>query len=196
MPSLVVHLLIPPLVLLATRRYSPKLCLALLPLSLISDLDFFIPPHRALLHSVFLPVALVALAHHWGKQGPLLRGRVDVAHVAAFYLVSHSLMDLFVGGVTPFWPLSEQTLFIDAYVLVDTRTLEFFPTFEPGTQEGVPQVSPLYEFFEGVQAGILSLTLVTFGVLAVQRMLRVKREVVIVAPEAPRASVRRFPPGR
>jgi hypothetical protein len=180
-PSLVVHLLIPPLVLLATGRFPWKLVVLLLPLSLLPDIDFFVPPHRALFHSVFLPVALLALAQRWRLQGK--EERFAPAVVAAFYLGSHSLMDLFVGGVVPFWPITEHTFYIDAYVLVDTRTLEFFPTFEPGTQDGVPQVSPLYEFFEGVQAGMLALVLLTFGTLAVQRMRRTERRVVVVAPD-------------
>ena len=195
-PSLVIHLLIPPLVLLATGRFSWKLVLALLPLSLLPDIDFFVPPHRALFHSVFLVAALLALAWHWDKQG--LKQRVAPAVIAAFYLGSHSLMDLFVGGVVPLWPLSDQTFYVDVYVLVNTRTLEFFPTLEPGSVAGVPEVTPLYEFFEGVQAGILSLVLVTALVLVVQRMRTVKREVVVVAPDEkePRrpSTVRKVPP--
>lgn len=153
MPSVVVHLLIPPLVLLSTRRFPFRLVMALLPLSLAPDLDFFIPPHRALLHSAFLVAALLALSWRWRTHGQALRA--DAALVAAFYLGSHSLMDLFVGGVVPLWPLTDRTFFIDVQVLINTRTLEPFPTFEPGTQAGVPEVSPIYEFLDGVEFGIL-----------------------------------------
>ncbi|HEV8359189.1 MAG TPA: metal-dependent hydrolase [Candidatus Thermoplasmatota archaeon] len=184
MSSLVIHLLIPPLVALATRRFPLKLVLLLLPFSLLPDIDFFVPPHRALFHSVFLVAIFGAYAWRAGELGkPSHR---DAALLAAFYLGSHSLMDLFVGGVVPLWPLSDQTFYIDVQILIDTRTLQPFPTFEPGTQQGVPEVTPLYEFLDGVQFGILVLTLLVAGAAAVRRMRHVKREVVVVAPDAPR----------
>lgn len=180
MPSLLVHLLVPPLVVLATRRVPPGVALALLPLALAPDLDFFLSPHRALLHSVFLPAALGALAWRWRERG--LEARALAALVGAFYLASHGLLDLFAGGVVPFWPLSDRTFFLDVGLVFDTRTLEPFPLFEPGSQEGVPPVAPLYEFLDGTQFGILVLVLATFGVLALRRAGRVRRVAVVVAP--------------
>lgn len=182
MPSLLIHLLIPPLVLLATRRFPPRLVLGLLVFSLLPDADFFVPPHRALFHSVFLPLALCGA---WWRWRPATPARADAALVAAYYLVSHSLMDLFVGGVTPLFPLTDRTFFIDVQILINTRTLEPFPTFEPGSQQGVPELSPLYEFLDGVQFGILVLVLMVGGIWAVRRAMRVEREVVVVAePES------------
>jgi hypothetical protein len=176
-------MLVPPLVLLATRRFPLRLVLLLLPLSLLPDLDFFVPPHRALLHSVFLPLALGALAwRSWDRAPP----RAEAFAVAAFYLASHGFMDLFAGGVTPLWPLMDQTFFIDVQVLFDTATLTPYPTFQPGSQQGVPQVSPLYEFLNGDQFAILGLTLLVAGAFAVRRAVRVRREVVVLADESPR----------
>jgi Na+/proline symporter len=180
-PSIVLHLLIPPLVLLASRRFPPRLVLGLLVFSLVPDLDFFVPPHRALLHSVFLPALLGAMAWKWAKEGD--RFRSDAALVVAFYLFSHSFMDLFAGGVVPLWPLSDQTFFIDVRVLIDTRTLQPFPTFEPGSFQGVPQVTEVFEFLNGAEFAILMLTLLTAAALAVRRARQVKREVVVVAEE-------------
>lgn len=181
MPTAILHLLIPPLLLVATRRFPLRLVLALLPLSLLPDVDFFIPPHRALFHSAFLVAALLLLWNHWR---PALPARAAACLVGAFYLGSHSLMDLFAGGVVPFWPLSDTTFYFDAYVLIDTRTLEFFPTLQPGTEAGVPEVSPLYEAFNGDHAAIVALTLVTFGAWVVRRAReRRVEEVVVVAPE-------------
>lgn len=181
MPSLVIHLLVPPLVLLATRRFPHRLVLLLLPFSLLPDLDFFVPPHRALLHSAFLVGLLLAVSWRWRARamGP----RADAALVAAFYLGSHGLMDLFAGGVVPFWPLSDQTFFIDVQVLIDTRTLETFPTFEPGSQAGVPELAPVYEFLDGEQFAVLVLTLLVLGLVLAKRALTVKREVVVVSDE-------------
>lgn len=184
LPTAILHLLIPPLLLLATRRFPPRLVLALLPLSLLPDVDFFVPPHRALFHSAFLVAALLALWWHWRGT---LAGRAAACLVGAYYLGSHSLMDLFAGGVVPFWPLSDTNFYFDAYVLIDTGTLEFFPTLQPGTEPGVPTVSPLYEAFNGDHAAIVALSLVVSGAWAVKRA-RERRieEVVVVAPEPAR----------
>lgn len=187
-PSAVIHLLIPPMVLLATRRFPPRLVLQLLPLSLLPDLDFFVPPHRALLHSVFLVAILGYLSWRWAGEGRRLRSQA--ALVAAFYLGSHSLMDLFVGGVVPLWPLSDVNFYVDILVLIDTATLQVFPTIAPGASAGPPEVSPLYEAFDGEHAGIVLLTLLAAGAVFVQRARTVKREVVVVAPDEPE------PPGR
>ena len=67
---------------------------------------------------------------------------------------------------------------------IDTRTLQPFPVFEPGTQAGVPEVSPVYQFLDGVEFGMLALTLLVAGILAVRRARTVKREVVVVARRA------------
>ncbi|MCA1814674.1 MAG: metal-dependent hydrolase [Halobacteriales archaeon] len=180
MPSIVIHALIPPLVLLATRRFAPRDVLLLLPFSLLPDLDFFIPPHRALVHSVFLPVAALVLWWRWRARQP---HEADLALLAGFYLFSHSFMDLFAGGVTPFWPLSDATFYIDTSILIDTRTLQPYPTFNPGEQQGVPEVSPVFEFFNGDHAAILALTLVVAGIWAWRRSHRIHRTVVVSAPE-------------
>lgn len=180
MPTAILHLLIPPLLLLATKRFPLRLVLLLLPLSLLPDIDFFVPPHRALLHSVFLVAALVGLWWHWRGLQP---GRADLALLAAYYFGSHSLMDLFAGGVVPFWPITDTTLFIDTYVYINTSTLEFFPILETGTQEGVPTVSPLYEAFNHDHGAIVALTLVTFLAWAWKRSRekRVERVTVVAA---------------
>jgi len=179
-PSVVIHLLIPPLALLAARRFAPRDVLLLLPFSLLPDLDFFIPPHRALLHSVFLPIVAGVLWWRWRAAKP---HGAELALLAGFYLFSHSFMDLFAGGVTPFWPLSDQTFFIDTQVLIDTGTLQTYPTFNPGTEQGVPTVSPLFEFFNGDHAAILALTLVVFAAWAWKRSRTVRRTVVVRARE-------------
>jgi hypothetical protein len=180
MPSVVIHLLIPPLVLLATRRFAPRDVLLTLPFSLLPDLDFFVPPHRALLHSVFLPIAALALWWHGRDARP---ERATLALLAGFYLFSHSFMDLFAGGVTPFYPLSDQTFFLDAQILIDTRTLQPYPTFQPGAETGPPVVSPVYEFFNGDHAAILALTLVVAGLWAWRRARTVRRRVVVRAED-------------
>jgi len=177
-PSFTIHLLIPALLLLAARRFPDKMVFALLPLTLVPDLDFFIPPHRALLHSIFLPLAVGALAWHWRRRGD---ARWEWAMVATFYIASHPFMDLFAGGVVPLWPLSDQTFFIDLEVLIDTRTLQPTPIFEPGTVSGVPEVSPVYEFFSPLEAAMAALTLPVAAFFAWRRARRVKREIVIVA---------------
>jgi hypothetical protein len=182
-PSLIIHLLIPTLVALALHRWPTRLVLLMMPLAEFADLDFFLAPHRALAHNLFIPV-IAGLA--WWQLRAQGSQHADAALLATFLLASHPLMDLFAGGVALFWPLWDQTFFLDVQILIDTRTLQPIPTFQPGAEQGVPQVADVYEFLDGVQAAILVLTLAIAGIAAVRRARMVKREIVVTGPEVRR----------
>lgn len=169
MPSFVVHTVLPSLALLSTGLFRWQLVLLLLPVSHLPDLDFFVGVHRASLHNVFLPAALLGLAWRW-RDDPVRQPWVEPLLIGFAYLASHAVMDLFVGGVVPFWPVLDTTFLIDVQVLVDTRTLETEAVLAPASHEGAPQVSPIYEFLSGTDVAVLFLAALV-GLLALVRWL-------------------------
>jgi hypothetical protein len=135
MSSFTVHAVIPPLILLATRIFPPRIVLLCWPFTWISDLDTAINfltfwlteetvlAHRAVLHNVFILVpstlATVFLWRGMLLDRPALRGapwrdRWDAfgtlkwgyaSIVITFFLFSHLLLDMFQGGITALWPI-------------------------------------------------------------------------------------------
>ena len=124
MPSLVVHVALAGLVgaALLGREFDRRSILLILLVPVIPDLDafagFVLPgSHRALLHTLFVPLGAAALLYYdtrvresswlWGRYGS--RG-VHVAWVAVVvYAFAGIGLDLFTGGgANPFYPLHDQ----------------------------------------------------------------------------------------
>src|SRR4030067_541934 len=105
------HILLPPLFLLAIRL-DPKRVLLSSPLTILPDLDAAFALHRAVFHSfipvLVLPMALIIyskLKRPEGMAGALL---------AQFFLASHVVLDL--GGVAFLWPFVQDQLYFDPTV--------------------------------------------------------------------------------
>src|SRR5665811_2251706 len=80
MPNWAIHLLVPLLVLfIVGRKEDYKYILLLLPFAVLPDIDTFATEHRALLHNVFIPLALVLMGLSLKKMRTLF-------FITAFYL--------------------------------------------------------------------------------------------------------------
>lgn len=166
MSSFIVHLLIPLLVLLAFRLAPPKAALLLVPLALVHDVDYWIGAHRALLHNIFIVVPAIALWYHWRDEHPK---RATYAGVAAYYLASHLVMDLFVGGAVLLYPILNLTLRMNCRVLVRTETDEIIPICNPETEAGAPTVAEIYTWISPFEISMVAWTLlVLVGVMGVR----------------------------
>ena len=166
MPSFLVHAVVPTLAMLAARRwFDPRVVLLLWPFTILPDVDYFGDNgtwwvHRATLSNVFVAALLVA-ATYWGARRWAEPGAAPMyARVAAVYLGSHILMDLFVGGVVLFWPLWDRTFLYWLYVEVDTRTNEPVIVSEPATHEGAPVVSETYLWLSPFETAMAAFLLV------------------------------------
>lgn len=176
MPSFVVHGLIPPLVLIASRAFDTRKVLWLLPVTFLPDADFFFGVHRETTGNLFLPLA-AGLVAWWLHRAPERRGTAEWWTVACVYLTGHALMDLFAGGVVLFWPLSDRTFLMDVAVYIDTATLEPIYTFDPETHAGAPVISPIYRFLDGPEFAMAAFTGAYFAVLyAFRRLVPASRE--------------------
>ncbi|MBI4392368.1 MAG: hypothetical protein HY556_01030 [Euryarchaeota archaeon] len=181
MPSFVIHATIPALVMLASRRFDWRKVLALLPLTFLCDIDYFLGIHRASLHNVFI-LAAVAVPIYLIDSGRLQRHAHlrENFYIASIYVASHLIMDSFAGGIVPFYPIFNQTLFIDVSVIVDTRTNTPIVDVAPGTFDGPPTVSTFYEFLNGSEAAILVFVAISILALVVfKRGSVVERHVVL-----------------
>ena len=125
MPNWAIHLLVPLLALLiVVRKEDYKYILLLLPFAVFPDIDTLATEHRALLHNVFIPLALVLM-------GISLTKMRTIFFITAFYFASHVILDLFGGGVVLFYPFYNELAFIDASLKM-SKTSELLWTFHYG----------------------------------------------------------------
>lgn len=163
MPGAVMHALFPLLPILAFTRFPKRLVFALWPIVFLIDLDYVIPPHRAVFHNVFWVVALLAL---WAlaPRSPRLARHQDAFLVAALFWGGHEAMDVFYGGIVPFWPLLDTTWLVEFSVDVATGTNRPLFYFDVGTQPGPPTTARVYPFFTPLDAAVLVATGAAAGV--------------------------------
>ncbi|MGQ9586964.1 MAG: hypothetical protein ACUVT7_01085 [Thermoplasmata archaeon] len=109
------HLALPVLLLLALR-FEPRRVLVFAPLAVVPDLDA-LWLHRAVLHNVFVTVALplAFIAYSKLRRPEWLMG----ALMAQFYLFSHVVLDL--GGVSIFWPFVTDMWYFDPSITLTVR---------------------------------------------------------------------------
>jgi hypothetical protein len=176
--SWVPHLILPPLVALAFFRSWPrKWVLWLAPTTFLAELDFILPAawaepfgmdhfHRAATHTFLIPAAIV-LAVWWHARRnqvafpeyALRPGWPLAGTLVAYYLVSHSIMDIFAGGVVLLWPLWNLNWYVDLRIDINLQTRELLPTAETGTSEGPFQLDPAYPWFTNEHAAMLAFAL-------------------------------------
>jgi hypothetical protein len=154
-PSFVVHGLVPLLVILALRLAPPRVALATLPFTWLPDLDFWIGVHRATTSNVFILLPTLYLWWRWRAERP---DRAQYAGVATIYLASHLVMDLFAGGIVPFWPIWDRTVFWHFLIRINTQTGERDITNQPGSHEGAPQVVEWFTWLSPIEAAMLAFT--------------------------------------
>lgn len=158
MVSWLPHAVLPGLVALAFfRRVPRKVVLLTLPVVWLVDADYLIPSqHRALTHSILIPLALLAavvvLWRRRDAKAPFWDfatrpGAPVVLAMLAYYWTSHLLLDLFQGGVVLLWPLVNTNFYLAFEILLDTGNNTFTPGSEAGTSEGAPELTPLYPWF-------------------------------------------------
>lgn len=173
MPSLVVHLLIPLLVLLALRLAPPKVALLMLPFALFPDLDHWVGVPRATLHNLFIPLLATALWYRWRHTHVQ---RAKHAAVAAYYLASAVLMDMFAGGVVLLSPFLNRTFLVDCRVLVRTETHELIPICNPETEAGAPTIAEIYTWISPFEVAMVAWTLAVVLVVFAARWYRSRDE--------------------
>lgn len=162
MPSLIVHALVPPLVLLAVGLPRRQV-LWLWPLTLAQDLDHFVGVPRASLHNLLVlvpPLVGLALAY----RDPATSHRREWYLVAFAYLASHLVMDAFNGGWTPFFPLVDFTFLVTIIVWVrqPENVIDSY-VFEFGTHPGPPTLSAVYPFLSPFEVAMAAFALLAFA---------------------------------
>lgn len=166
MVSWLPHYVIPALVALAFFPVPRKTTLLLGILVWVPDLDYILQSeHRAITHSIFLPMAAFAAAIVLWKRGDPEARLLEYATrpgwpvaltLGSYYYASHLLLDVFQGGVVLFWPILDVNFYAGFEILLNTGTNTFEPGAEAGTSEGAPALSPLYPWFSTEHAAILA----------------------------------------
>lgn len=136
MPSTLVHVAVGGLVgtALLGERFSPRAIAVVLVAAAVPDLDSLLVvvwngAHRALLHTLVLPV-VVAVVLYWDarvRSVSTLRDRFGpdgpyVAGVALAAMVAGGLLpDLFTNGINAFWPLYDRFVTVDGELLLSNQ---------------------------------------------------------------------------
>jgi hypothetical protein len=164
-PSFLPHVLAPALVALAFFPIPRRTVLLLAPTVWLPDLDYLVQSqHRAVTHSIFVPLALLAaVIVLWRRRDPAARfweyvtrpGAPVALSLIAFFVASHELMDVFAGGVVLLWPFTYTNFFADLELVLHTQTNTFEPVGEAGTEPGVPEISDDYAWLSYVDTAIL-----------------------------------------
>lgn len=192
MSSFVIHLIIPILVALALGIFRPRDAWTWSWAAWAVDVDYvgwalhveygWPNFHRALFHNVWWFVLLAALA--WralgkfsaaGGGGLLTFARAKPGWLLVpYYYASHLILDLFAGGIVPFWPASNLGVFWDFQIDVDTTKAVPQPQIisEVDTYVGVPDVSQVYTWMTAEHFSIFLLYLVTWGAFVAYHRLR------------------------
>lgn len=153
MPTFALQSVIPLLFMLALPWLDRRKVLLAWPLTHAPDIDYWLAPHRAVAHNVFvlLPFILVGI-WAWG------RGRADLVQwmvIVSIYLGSHMAMDVFAGGVTLLYPLSDITTCY--YARIDVVTATNTPFLDAGrcTYTGYGVVPEIYNWLPSTEAAML-----------------------------------------
>lgn len=125
MPNWAIHVIVPLLALLIiARKEDHKYIILLLPLAVLPDIDTFVVEHRALLHNIFIPAILFFF-------GLSIKKTRAIFFIAAVYIASHVILDMFGGGVVLFYPVYNEMAFIDISLEM-SRANELLWTFDYG----------------------------------------------------------------
>ena len=185
MPSFTIHGLIPLLFLLAVRRLDARKVWILWPLTFAPDLDYLFPGlHRAAFGNVL--ILLPALA---GLAWSLWPGRADPERaewfgIAAAYLASHLVMDVFTGGSVLLYPFSTYNFCYLVGIDVVTATNTLQPYFEVCSREGIPRVAEVYPWLSPLEGAMLAFVLPAALVASGWNAWRYARERRAWTPEA------------
>lgn len=170
MSSFVINLAVPLLVALAVRLFAPTDCVKWIWVAVVPDLDYFIPGvHRGLTHNLLILSVLAGLTA-WAYRH--VRPQLGAAPVwefvnrrwgagwilSTFYYFAHILLDVFAGGIAPFYPFSQWSIALNFRILVDTATNEPSVQSSAPTQSTLPQVSPIFEWLSNEETAIAILT--------------------------------------
>lgn len=119
------------------------------PFALLPDLDTFSGMHRALLHNVFIIVAISLMIYFITKNE-------KVTKVIFIFMISHIILDVFNGGASVFFPIYDKIFLIDAAVKTDSYGhLSFiFNIIKDGGTDGTWSGGSGY-FIDKVDSGIL-----------------------------------------
>ncbi len=195
MSNVTIHLVIPILLVMATRLFPTKTVLMWAPFAIIPDFDFIfnllgfyvldseLLLHRAILHNYFviLPTLIIAVVlwRRMLQRRPELKeqdwlhkwhafGAVRAGYgvvLATFFLFSHVLLDMFTGGVTPLWPLINTYVYPRFILWVDMETLMPRLQTEFRTGTGAPSLSTEFPWLTPEQIAIWLLVLIGAAVM-------------------------------
>lgn len=127
------------------------------PFTHLPDLDYLWEPHRAAGHNLFILLPFLAVGLFARRTG-----RAELAEymlVAAIYVASHIVMDVFAGGVTLLYPLSLHTTCYYAQIRVVTATNEPFLDAGRCSFDGIPVVAEIYTWLPSTEAALLAFLL-------------------------------------
>ena len=159
MPNWGIHLIIPLFALIILcKKENYKYALVLLPVAVFSDSDVLFNQHRGLFHNVFIPIAILLIAYIWKQNRTILL-------IIAFYTSSHLLLDIFNGGIAPFYPFDNHIAFINIFLQLASSTHEILFKLSYGFNENFLSMTSYkgnYEIIDSPSLGSIFLLVTAF----------------------------------
>lgn len=156
MADIIIHLIVPLLILLLICDKDKHIYIySLLPLALFADIDV-IYEHRAMLHNLFIPFALFILSYIVSEKKKI------IFLFSAIYLFSHTILDIFNGGVKIFYPFYDKMFGVrtDIILTAETNSINYF--FDIGFKDHFHQTCDTVNVITTGGMGILVLALILF----------------------------------
>ncbi len=148
MPSPVIHLIVPLVILILILKDKNNI-IKYAPFALLPDLDTFSGMHRALLHNVFIIVAIALMIYFITKNE-------KASKVIFIFMISHLILDVFNGGASLLFPIYNKVFLIDIGITTDTAGhIKFiFNMIKDGSPDGMWSGGTGY-LIDKVDSGIL-----------------------------------------
>lgn len=156
------HLIIPPLILLALfPKLNKTLIIALSPFTFLMDLDFlFNVTHRFFLHNIFFVIIATLITYLIiNKQASL---------ITLFYTLSHLILDLQRPGVAFLYPLIQKSYYISTTIIDSPFNIKI-KIGSLNIQQYLTDTTNLHSYFLTTTATqlllLILLTVILFGIM-------------------------------
>lgn len=141
----IIHIIIPTLVLLAFMpEIDKKLILALMPLTVIPDVDLLLGMHRYLFHNIFFVLIVTGIVYLISNRKNIFKFKnLLPAGIALFFLTAHLVLDFGGPGIGLFYPLYDKLIKIDLLATTTNGNIKLTIATNPLSAATMAQPIPI-----------------------------------------------------
>ena len=139
----------------------------LAPVAIVPDLDVLLSAHRVYLHTLFIPIAIVAASFLYKTKKGVHH---DFIFLASLYYLSHILIDFFPGPVAIFWPLTNVGYGLNVGVTVNQKsTIPIIRPYLSLTEKRIPVPNVVTDAIAITPQGVVIAIFLFVAIILTQR---------------------------